>query len=238
METTIKVTDSITVDGSDIESAVATYGAATVGEKTKIRNAVQSAIQSAVRALDLPAAQMWTAVADAVAAVATKPTVSVDFNRVIADRVMALRYAAWALESGAVLPDGIDRDDIDFSTVLEMTGEYDDIHESDTVSDNVADAGRRIAGTKITRATERGSIESHIVNAFADLPVGTRLTVAQVRTRSGAASDGAIAARVWPVKKIDGKSTPVASTLDFHALGVRPCDIDGVRGLEKVADAA
>ena len=215
----IKVNE-ITIDPTDVESAVAAYTDATPGEKSKIRNAVQSAMMAAVRAMDLELATAWTNVSDALVAARTVRT-EIDFNVVIAGRVRALRLAASMIESGHTVPDGIDRDMIDLDAVRTM------IESADADTPEIKSAAEKIAGTKITRSTVRGSIEDHLETAFADLDSGTELTVAQIRTRSGAASDGAIAARVWPR---GGKE----STLDFTAMGIEPCMINGVRGLRKI----
>lgn len=225
MNTTITI-ESITIDANDIDATVESYRNATAGEKTKIRNAVTAAMGDAVRAMDIDTARLWSAVGDALAAARPAP-VAVDMNRVIADRIIALRYAAHRLTMGDVTPDGIESDSVDYDAVRAMIAEFESAGDPDAVSNDVATAGDRIATTKITRSTVRGSIESHIESAFAELPVGSELTVAQIRTRSGAASDGAIAARVWPR---NGKE----STLDFTALGVEPCMIDGVRGMRKI----
>lgn len=228
-----------TIITTDTEAAVAAYVAATTGDKTKIRNGIMSAMQSAVMAADIDTAQAWMAVQAKINENATKKATPVtDFNQVVADRVLAFLYAAHRITMGDKLPDGIPADQVDLDKVNTIVQAYLDAGDRDAVSTEVAAAGTKLATTKITRSVERGSVEAHIAAAFADLPVGTPLTVAQIRTRSGAASDGAIAARVWPVTRKGGVVTPTESTLDFHALGVEPTTIDGTRGLIKVSEPA
>ena len=227
-DTAIVVTEKIMIDYTDIDGAVATYAAATTGEKTKIRYAVDNAMKSAMRVPDMDAATAWVSVSDAIAAAGVKVAAPTDYTQIVIDRIRALRYAAHIMSYGDVLPEGVEKSEIDFDRI-NAAMESDATGDNDAVTDDIANAGRRIAGTKITRSTVRGSIEDHIQTAFAGLPVGTKLTVAQIRTRSGAASDGAIAARVWPR---NGKE----STLDFVAMGVAATDVDGVRGLVKVVE--
>lgn len=224
---------------ADPESAVETYVAATTGEKTKIRNGIVTAMQTAVVGADFATAQAWAAVSKAIDENATKKATPVtDYNQVVADRVVAFLYAAHRIQMGDKLPEGITDDQIDLDKVNALVQAYLDAGDRDAVSNEVAAAGTKLATTKITRSVVRGSVEAHIETAFSGLPVGTELTVAQVRTRSGAASDGAIAARVWPVSRKNGVVTPTESTLDFHALGVETCTIDGTRGLRKIAEPA
>jgi hypothetical protein len=222
---------TILLDALAVDATVTAYGEATPGDKTKIRNAVTAGMRDSIKAMDLVAAQAWSALSDAIAAAGTKTPEKVDANRVVADRALALMYAAHRLIMGDTVPDGIEADDVNTDTVQAMIDEWRAQADPDAVTNEVAEAGRKIARTKITRSTVRGSVEAHIETAFDGLPSGTTLTVAQIRTRSGAASDGAIAARVWPV---DAKTkTAKTSTLDFVALGVTPCEINGVRGLRK-----
>lgn len=227
----IDACDAVMIDSSDIPATVATYTAATAGEKTKIRNAVQNGMHDAVRAGDFGAAKVWSDIMEMIKSVRPEK-VDVDVNRVVADRIIALRYAAHRLVMGDVTPDGIDAEKIDTDAVSAMVAEWEKVADPDAVSDDIAAMGNRMATQKITRATERGSIESHIETAFADLKVGATLTVAQIKTRSGAASGGAIAARLWPTPKKDG--TARACTLDLVALGVALADVDGVRAVKKI----
>lgn len=227
--------ESILIDTGNVDATVARYADATAGVKTKIRNAVTGAMMDAVRSADIAGAQKWSAVSDAFAA--SRPVAEpIDNEKVIADRIIALRYAAHRLLMGDVAPDGIDVATIDNAKVSAYIADWEKSGDPDAVTNDVATAGNRIATQKITRTTVRGSIESHIETAFAGMPVGTVLTVAQIRTKSGAASDGAIAARVWPMA--DKKTGAArASTLDFTALGVAATvNADGHRAIEKVAE--
>lgn len=227
---------AVTVQLTDTTALIAAYAAASVGDKTKARNAVTAGMGAAVMAADLPAAQLWMAAQTALASVsAAKAAPEVDYTQVVIDRAIGLAYAAKRLGYGDLTPEGIDADKIDNTRVEAAFREYL-TGDMDKVTDAQAKIADAAAKAKITRSVKRGSVEAHIEAAFAGTSVGTRLTVAQIRTASGAASDGAIAARVWPV---DAK-TKVAkeSSLDFAAMGVRPCLIDGVRGMEKFADVA
>lgn len=235
--TTEATLPTLTVDGvtitTDPESAVEAYGNASTGVKTKIRNAVTSAMKDAIGNMDLPTAQLWVAVTNAIEAQATKKATPVtDWNRTMADRILALRYAAHRLEMGDVTPDGFGGE-VDLDAVRAMIDEFNNQGDPDAVSNEVAEAGNKLAGTKITRSVVRGSVEAHLETAFAELPVGSKLTVAQVRTRSGAASDGAIAARLWPTPNAKGEAR--VTTIDLVGMGLALTDIDGTRAVEKVA---
>jgi hypothetical protein len=228
--------DDLTVT-TDVELAVATYGAASTGQKTKIRNGITTAMQAAVMSADLPTATAWVAVQKAIDEAGSKKAAPVtDYTQTLADRIIGLRYAAHRLTMGDLTPDAFPADQVDRDRLDAILTAFANQHDPDAVSDDQAAIGNKIAASKITRTVVRGSVEAHIETAFAELPVGTELTVAQIRTRSGAASDGAIAARVWPSAKKDGSARE--SSLDFTALGVVPCEIDGVRGMRKVTDPA
>jgi hypothetical protein len=229
------VVDGVTVT-TDPEAAVEAYGNASTGVKTKIRNAVTSAMKDAIGAMDLPTAQLWVAVTNAIEAAATrKATPVTDWNATLADRIDALYLAARMLESGEVTPTDFSGD-VDMAIVAEKldalrtppSGAADRGYNEATV-----EAARKIAATKITRSVVRGSVEAHLETAFAELPVGSKLTVAQIRTRSGAASDGAIAARLWPTPNAKGEAR--TTTIDLVGMGLALADIDGTRAVEKVA---
>lgn len=224
----IQLTPDTTIESDTVAEF---YSSATAGDKTKIRNAVTAAMHEAVRAGDFGAAKAWSDVAEAIKT--AKPVVTeTDVNRVVADRIIALRHAAHRLTMGDVTPDGIDATKVDTDTVAAMVAEWTDAADLDAVTDEVAAAAVKVATAKITRTTVRGSIESHIEAAFDGMPVGTVLTVAQIKTRSGAASGGAITARLWPAgdKEV---------TLDLVALGVELTTMDGTptgtRAVRKVA---
>lgn len=227
---------AVTVQLTDTTALIAAYAAASVGDKTKARNAVTAGMGAAVMAANLPAAQLWMAAQTALASVsAAKATPEIDYTQVVIDRAIGLAYAAKRLGYGDLTPDGIDADKIDTARVEKAFRDYMS-GDMDAVTDAQGKIADAAAKAKITRSVKRGSVEAHIEAAFAGTSVGTRLTVAQIRTASGAASDGAIAARVWPV---DAKTKAAKeSSLDFAAMGIRPCLIDGVRGMEKFADVA
>jgi hypothetical protein len=231
---------TLTVDGvtitTDPELAVEAYGNASTGVKTKIRNAVTSAMKDAIGAMDLPTAQLWVAVTNAIEAQAAKKATPVtDWNQTLADRIIALRYAAHRLTMGDVTPEGFGGE-VDLAKVNELVDAYLAQGDLDAVSNEVGEAGTKIARAKITRSVVRGSVEAHLETAFAELPVGSKLTVAQIRTRSGAASDGAIAARLWPTPDKSGNAR--TTTIDLVGMGLALADIDGTRAVEKVADAS
>lgn len=231
-------TPTITVDEititTDTESAVEAYGNATTGQKTKIRNAVTQAMKDAIGAMDLPTAQLWVAVTNAIEAQAAKKATPVtDWNATLADRIIALRYAAHRLTMGDVTPADFGGE-VDLAKVNELVDAYLAQGDMDAVSNEVAEAGTKIATAKITRSVVRGSVDAHLETAFAELPVGSKLTVAQIRTRSGAASDGAIAARLWPTADKHGNAR--TTTVDLVGMGLALTDVDGVRAVEKVAE--
>jgi hypothetical protein len=237
-EAPVEVTmPTLTVDGvtitTDPEAAVEAYGNASTGVKTKIRNAVTQAMKEAIGAMDLPTAQLWVAVTNAIEAAATrKATPVTDWNATLADRIIALRYAAHRLLMGDLLPTDFGGE-VDIDAVRALVTAYVDGGDPDAVSNEVGEAGTKIARTKITRSVVRGSVEAHLETAFAELPVGSKLTVAQIRTRSGAASDGAIAARLWPTPNAKGEAR--TTTIDLVGMGLALADIDGTRAVEKVA---
>jgi len=229
------VVDGVTIT-TDPESAVEAYGNASTGVKTKIRNAVTQAMKEAIGNMDLPTAQLWVAVTNAIEAQATKKATPVtDWNATLADRIIALRYAAHRLTMGDLVPEGFGGE-VDLAKVNELVDAYLAQADMDAVSNEVAEAGNKIARTKITRSVVRGSVEAHLETAFAELPVGSKLTVAMIRTRSGAASDGAIAARLWPTADKHGNAR--TTSIDLVGMGLALTDIDGTRAVEKVADAS
>lgn len=216
----------------DPQRVLAVYATASTGDKTKIRNAITSGMMAAVTKADITLAQAYAAIGDALKSAAATPKADTDPNRVVADRIIALLYAAHRLAMGDVTPAGMDADKIDTDAVATMVKSYTD-GDRDAVTNDQAAVGNKLAATKITRATERGDVETHLATAFDGMPVGTKLTVRQVQTRSGAASGGAIAARLWPANGADGKAR--ATTIDLVAMGLSLTTIDGTRAIEKVA---
>lgn len=221
----------LTIDVANLDATVQAYGQADTGTKTKIRNAIQAAMGAAVMDADLTAAQAYAAATKAIQSVAPAKA-ETDYTQVVIDRTISIMYAAHLLRHGNVVPEGIDAATIDGDRFEKAVKAYLD-GDLDAVSDTQADAGRKLAAAKITRTTVRGSVEAHIEAAFEGMPAGTVLTVAQIRTRSGAASDGAIAARLWPTDK---NKVAKPTTIDLVGMGIELTDRDGVRAVRKVRD--
>jgi hypothetical protein len=223
--------DAITLNVTDLAGIATAYGAANTGTKTKIRNAMQAGMMAAVMASDIDTAKLFGTVQDAIKNLSAAKA-ETDNTAVLADRIIALRYAAHILEFGDILPDGMDKSTVNRDRLAELIKAHNDQGDNDAVTTDQATMGRSLATTKLTRSAARGSIEAHLETAFQGVAVGTVLTVAQVRTRSGAASDGAIAARLWPT---NGKGT----TVDLHAMGIELATTDsGTRAIRKVRDSA
>lgn len=227
---------TLVIDCADLAAMNKAYADATPGNKAKIRNAITAAMGAAVMKADIGLAQLYmTAQAGLMAATPAKT--ETDYTAELANRIMALRLAAHQLAMGNVTPEGIPTDKIDMDRLATLIEGSDNMPECTIkITEAVSASASRIANAKITKSIDRGSIEDHIAQAFAQVPVGTRLTVAQIRTKSGAASDGAIAARLWPV---DAKTkAPRPTTLDLNAMGLELTDRDGVRAVRKVRDLA
>lgn len=212
---------------------VTAYGAADTGAKTKIRNAVKAAMEAAVRDMDITTAKVYMDAQEALKATATKATAQVNYNQVLADRIITLIRAATLMLDGNVTPEGMPSDQLDLEAVRTAVQAYRD---GRAVTDEVDAAARKLAGAKVTRTTERGDIESLIASAVAGVPVGTFLTVAAIAKASGARSQGAIGARLWPTKEVNGVKVNKPTTIDLTALGIELTTRDGVRGVRKIAD--
>lgn len=230
------VVGTLTLDAADLPALNKAYADATPGIKAKIRNAITAGMGAAVQKADIGLAQIYMA-AQAGLVSATPAKADTDYTAELANRIMALRLAAYRLATGQATPEGMDADKIDMDRLATLIDGSEDMGEYPaTIAEAVSTQATRLATTKITKSVDRGSIEDHIAAAFATVPVGTRLTVAQIRTKSGAASDGAIAARLWP---IDAKTkAPRATTLDLAAMGLELTDRDGVRAVRKIRDIA
>lgn len=174
------------------------YATADTGTKARIRAALDRDAKAALRAGDFPTAQALMGALDSctTAKVADKPVI--DFSQVLADRIATLRLAADMLEDGSARPDGIASD----VTIGDKVGVAD------------ADTARKIAGAKITRSTERRSIQAAVDRAFAGVKSGTFLTVRQIAAAGSlddyTPSDGAVAARLFPT---DDDGVPTTCTL-------------------------
>lgn len=182
------------------ENAVESYRTADASGKAKIRKLVQSNIMAAVGEADLATAQAWVAVQSALVAT---PSARTEINpaEVIARRVATLRRAADQLASGTVTPEALSTPDGWTFDATEVAGLVDAFTTGDR-ADELADAVTKLATAKITRSTDTRDVGEWITRAFADMPVGSVLTVAQIITRGAIEGDpyrpssGAVASRI------------------------------------------
>lgn len=222
----------------DYAPLIKSYTDADAGTKTKIRNAIKIKMDASVRAMDIVTAKIYMDAGDAIKSVSTKTPEKVDYNRVMADRVHALRIAADLIITGDALPDGIDADMIDIDLITDMVIS-DNTPPSGaavaTYGDSIMTAARTIAGAKITKSADRSDIGEMILTAVRAVPVNTVLTVAMIQKASGAPSGGAIAARLWPVATKNGQKVSVPTSLDLTAMGIElTTNESGTRAVRKI----
>jgi hypothetical protein len=196
-----------------ISGDLSSYQAATPGDKTRTRTALNSAL---VDAMTSGSMDLGATIAQAIRTVtesgpAAKAPVEVDYRTLLSGRIANLRAAADLLESGHVRPEG-------FPVGVEVADLP--VVEFDT------EVSSKIASAKISRVTMRNSIEAVIERAFDGLQSGDFLTVAQIRkagtTDDYTPGDGAIAARLFPSSGNCTLTTvvPVDAT-STHARGAR-----------------
>lgn len=214
--------------------AVAIYVAASSGDKARMRVAHQATVTDAMTKIDfdgdVPAqtarVQRMIAVAtDQSAAVATKAPAPVDHDVAVAVFVAACSLAG-ATAAGRYEGDNdgvtIDVDRVAALVELAFAGTADDVPAD--VIDLAGTIADRIKVGRRTSAPGR-DVAAHVYQALSSAPAGTALTVAQIRATAtdecpnGAASDGAISARLFPR---DGSACTIA--------GVVPVMVDGVKG--------
>ena len=217
------------------DAAVDAYAAATGADRAAIRRAATSAIADAVRAGAFDAATVWSGVITAMDAhrdVTAAP--AVDYAAMVADRVIALTSAVYAIMCGDARPDGMPADidgaairaaiasriDVDIATVgaspsdaMTAIARYADGNGG--ASD---DAIARYVTPRATRAGGRRDVTSAMVDAAAAgaFTVGTRYTwtgisraVAGTRDDAYRPAPGAVGNRV---RDADGTRADIATT--------------------------
>lgn len=188
---------------------VSAYADGDAKTKGKIRADLNKIIMDALGSGDFATAQATKITLDQCLASskARAPKITVDPKITLANRVATLRAAADMIESGKIIPTGLDLgDDFKIGEVNFTAGVAD------------ADAATKIAGAKITRSVERNSIQGALDRAIEGLDSGTFLTCTEVanKGRDGEyrPSPGAVAARVdWDTLEttLEGV-TPVSAT--------------------------
>lgn len=189
---------------------VDTYRDSDAKGKAKIRKSVNDLMIESMMKMDAVTARAYKIISDMLVSGSAKSSEKVDINRVVAERVATLRLAATMIESGVIVPDGVDTGEINHETILTMV---DEIMSTDKTVDMIK-AAEKVAATKITRSGDRHSVSDYITRAFADTTDGTFLTVAQIITRGAESgsdyrpSSGAVSACLNTVaagkKSIDG----------------------------------
>lgn len=230
-------TDAVPATGTPeavADKIVAEYASADRSGKAKIRKAVNDAMLEAVTKLDVTSAAYHKSVLDRLVTVATKSSVPVDPRTALVIRIAALRAAADGLESGAFVP---------ATTGDESPINVADLSLSDYVMTDadkavVTDYAGRIGRERLVRTGRRNSLTDHIADAVralgADGSVVTVRAIATFKSDSlpdGAPSDGAIAARLFPMR--DGKASactvpgivPVDAVPGVHPRGARLEDV-------------
>lgn len=208
------------------QAVVAHYRSLDKSTKATFLTGLKSDMKAAMGRLD-PSAFDLNVTIEACTAKVASVREPVNASQFIADRVASLRLAAYLLESGQAAPTDLDVSSVDFTDLPDQTRELDE-----DGSDPIARAAREVASAKISRSTQRRSIQSVIDNAFADLESGDFLTVAEIRTKGQwtgyVPSDGAIAARLYPTNKANQPTDctlegvePVAAVLGVHPVGAR-----------------
>lgn len=195
------------------EAIITAYGAGDAKVKASIRTAVTAYRDAAIDALDITLAKMAKGLlADLVTA---RPSASkVNYAAVIGARIATLRRAADMIESGAIMPDGITAEMIN-----EGAWSFDTIDADH--ADKIESAARAMAGSKITKTTDRRDVGEWITRAFDGVAEGTFYTVAQIVTRGIPSDDdgyrpttGAVTARLKGGK--EGCTVPGVTGDDSH----------------------
>lgn len=183
---------------SVVSEIIDMYGKADKSDKAAMRTMVENIRDARLEELDMVGAVSAKMTRDAMVSTPTSKKSEIDYNVVVAHRIVALRHAAHAILSGITLPEGIEKDMIDIDTISDLVVNFG---ESD-ITDEIVKAAHSLATAKITRSGARRSIQDVIDAAFEDAESGHFMTVADIR-RKGATpdytpSDGAIAARLFP----------------------------------------
>jgi len=216
--------------------AVNLYRAADAKGKANLRSAFTSQIKATImqamtgdasanqRGLDLIATEA------ACLTKAPKAPKTVNAGLVIANRIAALRMAADLLERGEFAPK-------DLTLPVGFIGPNAfDFAEVDATE--VWEAASAIAGSKITKSSERRVVQSVVDRAFADLPEGAFLTSAEIaeagKIEGYKCSGGAISARLVPMTYTDGKGTVSGKSCTFTGVRVQSA---GTAGLGAIKDS-
>lgn len=218
-------------DGTPMERLVAKYRDADRIGKAKLRKKVNKDMLDAITSGNLEDAMANKAILDQFVRNSARESVPTDPRALLKVRITALRRAADYLESGshAPAPTG-DETPLDVTTMA--LGDYA-LTDEDEVA--IEDQAVRFATARLTGTGRRNSLTDHIIQAVSDLGaegnVVTIRSIAGYRSNSlpeGAPSDGAIAARLFPVDKnglprvctVPGV-VPVDSVPGIHPRGAR-----------------
>lgn len=202
VEASIKSTFDRVVSGLSVPSVVSEiidmYGKADKSDKATMRVTVENIRDARIESLDMIGAGSAKMTRDAMVSTPTSKKSEIDYNTVVAHRIVALRFAALDIMGGTTLPDGIESDMLDFEVIKDIVANFTERDVTDEMDKTV----KSIANTKITRSGTRRNIQDVIDKAFEDAETGHFMTVADIR-RKGATSDytpsdGAIAAKLFP----------------------------------------
>lgn len=182
---------------TDAQSIIEAYRAGDAKIKASIRTGVDKIMKAAIDDLDIELAKIAKDLAGSL--VTVREVAKIDYAELVARRVAALSWAIDDILTGAVRPDGLPEDFVIDADMIKARVEA--LADSTDGNDVMAES-RKIARTKIAKSVDRHDVGEWISRAFADVAVGTRLTVAQIITRGIIAGDayrpsaGAIKARL------------------------------------------
>lgn len=173
------------------------YRAMDAKGKGKVRSTLNRLMLAAFRAHDTETGEKVLAHLDTLKAAPTPTKSDVPVETAIAVRIATLRTAADLLESGEIVPIGMERDESDDTESDETYPNVTAIAEALETVQIDPDAARCIASARIGRKSPDNDIADVILNALHAVPKGTELTMAAVANTKPGVSDGAVAQRLF-----------------------------------------
>jgi hypothetical protein len=192
--TTISVQTILNAVKSDSTDSLRNeYVSADVSGKAKIRKVAQDAMFQAVGQLDAELSNSIRLFLESLKS-ASSHKVEIDPKARYAEFVASVVIFAADVTSGTYVPDGYELPESDKMDVLLNADDLDAMGL--LVNSDIVDKFRKVRGSAVVRR----SVTDHLIEVFADLPVGTFLTNTQAANRTSEAygtdhpSSGAVAA--------------------------------------------